>query len=259
MRIPVEGHASNPRRPRSPVSDKLGRMSRILLALALLCSLLAAASNPGPFESTARSSKVTVNAELYLDRGQVETLIGNSLDGYLVVVKVKISSNRPNEQIRLFRDDFVLVSSKDGQRSEPFSPEMLAGTSTMVVNEVVISSGPIMGQNTGPVIGGGIPGGGPVPTGPPRRIDSPGSHGGTAGSPTATATGIEQEIRDGKPGDKQVAWLETLKSKVLKEGELTEPHEGLLYFPLNGKHKPKQITLLYNGANPRLELTFSDK
>ena len=234
-------------------------MSRIFLALVLLCSLLSAANNPGPFESSARSAKVTVNAELYLDRGQVEKLIGNSLDGYLVVVKVKISSNRPNEQIRLFRDDFVLVSSKDGPRSEPFSPEMLAGSSTMVVNEVVISSGPVMGQNTGPVIGGGIPGGGPVPTGPPRRVDSPGSHGATAGTPTASSTAVTQEIRDGKPGDKQVAWLETLKSQVLTEGDLAQPREGLLYFPLNGKHKPKQITLLYNGANPRLELSFSDK
>ena len=114
-----------------------------------------------------------------------------------------------------------------------------------------------MGQNTGPVIGG-IPGGGPVPT--DRRAHrfarQPWRH---RGSPTATATGIEQQIRDGKPGDKQVAWLETLKSQVLKEGDLAQPREGLLYFPLNGKHKPKQITLLYNGANPRLELTFSDK
>ena len=251
-------HAAIPAPRRARISVKLGRMSRILLALVLFASLLPAAANPGPFKSTARSAKVTIEAELYLDRGQVEKLIGNSMDGYLVVAKVKISSNRPNEQIRLFRDDFVLVSSKDGQRSEPFAPEMLAGSSTMVVNEVVLSTGPIMGQNTGPVIGG-IPGGGPVPTGPPRRIDTPGSHGSTAGTPTASATTVEQTIHDGKPGDKQVAWLETLKAKVLKEGELTQAHEGLLYFPLNGKHKPKQITLLYNGVNPRMELTFSDK
>ncbi|MCC6264583.1 MAG: hypothetical protein IT169_13475 [Bryobacterales bacterium] len=247
-----------PSKLRNRVSGKLGRMSRILLALVFLASLLPAAGNPGPFKSTARSAKVTIDAELYLDRGQVEKLIGNSLDGYLVVVKVKIASNRPNEEIRLFRDDFVLVSSKDGERSEPFAPEMLAGSSTMVVNEVVLSTGPIMGQNTGPVIGG-IPGGGPVPTGPPRRIDTPGSQGGTAGSPTASATTVEQKIYDGKPGNQQTAWLETLKAKVLKEGELTQAHEGLLYFPLNGKHKPKQITLLYNGVNPRMELTFSDK
>lgn len=247
------------RNPCACVSDKLRHMSRILLALALLCALLGAADNPGPFKSSARSAKVTIDAELYLDRGQVEQLIGNSLDGYLVVVKVKVASNRPDEHIRLFRDDFVLVSSKDGQRSEPFSAEMLAGSSTMVVSEVVLSTGPIMGQNTGPVFGGGIPSGGPVPTGRPRRIDTPGSQGGTMGNPTSSATTVNQEVRDGKPGDKQVAWLETLKEKVLKEGELTEPHEGLLYFPLNGKHKPKHITLLFNGVNPRMELTFSDK
>ncbi|MDZ7637619.1 MAG: hypothetical protein U5J83_05125 [Bryobacterales bacterium] len=233
-------------------------MSRCLFALAFLCSLLLAADNPGPFKSNARSAKITIDAELYLDRGQVEQLIGNSMDGYLVVVKVKIASNRPNEQIRLFRDDFVLVSSKDGQRSEPFGPEMLAGSSTMVVSEVVTSAGPVMGQNTGPVWGG-IPTGGPVPTGPPRRLEDPSRPGGSAGNATATATTVNQEIREGKPGDKQVAWLETLKEKVLPEGELTTVREGLLYFPLNGKHKPKHMSLLYNGTNPRMELTFSDK
>jgi hypothetical protein len=233
-------------------------MSRIFVALALVSFLLSAAENPGPFKSSARSAKLTMDAELYLDRGQVEQLIGNSMDGYLVVVKVRIQSNRPNEKIRIFRDDFVLVSSKDGQRSEPFSPEMLAGSSTMVVSEVVTSAGPVMGQNTGPVWGG-IPTGGPVPTGGPRRVDRPGSSGGTAGTPTATATSVEQRVQDGKPGDKQVAWLETLKEKVLQEGELTDVREGLLYFPLNGKHKPKQISLLFNGVLPKMELSFSDK
>lgn len=233
-------------------------MSRIFVALALVSFLLSAAESPGPFKSSARSAKLTIDAELYLDRGQVEQLIGNSMDGYLVVVKVRIQSNRPNEKIRIFRDDFVLVSSKDGQRSEPFSPEMLAGSSTMVVSEVVTSAGPVMGQNTGPVWGG-IPTGGPVPTGGPRRVDRPGSSGGTAGTPTATATSVEQRVQDGKPGDKQVAWLETLKEKVLQEGELTDVREGLLYFPLNGKHKPKQISLLFNGVLPKMELSFADK
>jgi hypothetical protein len=233
-------------------------MSRFSLALLLLCALLPAATNPGPFKSTARSAKVSIDAELYLDRTQVEQLIGNSMDGYLVVVKVRIASNRPNESIRLFRDDFVLVSSKDGQRSEPFSPEMLGGSSTMVVSEVVTSAGPVMGQNTGPVWGG-IPTGGPVPTDGPRRIENPNNSGGTAGSPTATSTSVEQKIQDGKPGNKPVAWLETLKTKVLQEGELTEVREGLLYFPLDGKHKPKQISLLFNGVLPKMELSFSDK
>lgn len=233
-------------------------MSRLLLPLLLLCALLPAANNPGPFKSSARSAKVAIDAELYLDRTQVEQLIGNSMDGYLVVVKVRIASNRPNENIRLFRDDFVLVSSKDGQRSEPFSPEMLAGSSTMVVSEVVTSAGPVMGQNTGPVWGG-IPTGGPVPTGGPRRVEDPNNTGTTMGSPTATATSLEQKVQDRKPGTKQVAWLETLKENVLKEGELTEVREGLLYFPLDGKHKPKHISLLFNGVLPRMELSFTDK
>jgi hypothetical protein len=233
-------------------------MSRILLALALFTTFLIGAKNPGPFKSTARSDKVTIDAELYLDKAQVEQLISNSMDGYLVVLKVRVTPNRPNEKIRIFRDDFVLVSSKDGQRSEPFAPEMLAGNSTMVVSEVVTSSGPVMGQNTGPVWGG-IPTGGPVPSGGPRRIENPNSTGRTLGTPTTGATGVSQEIKDGKSGDKQIAWLDTLKANVLKDGPLTEAREGLLYFPLDGNHKPKHITLLFEGVLPKMEITFTDK
>lgn len=230
--------------------------------VALVCFLAATAPAAekfnGPYPGAAKAASVQIDAELYMDKGQVESLIGNSMDGYLVVVKVKVTPLRPKEPVRLFRDDFVLVSAKDGQRSQPFAPEQLAGSSTMVVSQVLISAGPVEGHQTGPVWGP-TAGGGPVPMGGPRRIDTPNRSGGTLGSPTAGATGVTQEIREDKAGDKQVAWLEVLKEKILKEGEIREPVEGLLYFPLNGKHKPKQMTLLFNGTWPKLELSFEEK
>lgn len=230
----------------------------VALASFLSVHILGADKFVGPYPGTAKSATVQIDAEMYLDKAQVESLIGNSMDGYLVVVKVKMTPLRAKEPVRLFRDDFVLVSAKDGQRSQPFAPEQLAGTSTMVVSQVMISAGPVAGQQSGPVWGP-TAGGGSVPMGGPRRIDTPNSSGGSIGSPTAGATGVKQEIRDDKATDSQTAWLEVLKEKVLREGEISEPVEGLLYFPLNGKHKPKQMTLLFNGTWPKMELSFEEK
>jgi hypothetical protein len=230
----------------------------ILAFLLLLPGAGFAQKFNGPYPSTARSSHVQIDAELYLDRKQVEELIGDNMDGYLVVAKVRITPLREKEPFRLFRDDFVLVSSKDGQRSEPFAPEQIAGRSTMVVSEQLISAGPVAGQQSGPVWGP-IGGTGPIGSGRPRRIDSPGSQGGIAGTPTSGATEVKQEIRDEKMSSKEVAWLDVLREKVLEGGEITEPVEGLLYFPLDGKHKAKQITLLFNGVLPKLELSFDEK
>jgi len=229
-----------------------------VLCLSCLPALSAADKFVGPYLTSARTANVQVEAALYLDKAQVEDLIGNSMNGYLVVAKVKVTPLRPKEPVRLFRDDFVLVSAKDGQRSQPFAPEQLAGTSTMVVSQVMISAGPVAGQQSGPVWGP-TAGGGPVPMGGPRRVDTPGNRGGSMGSPNAGATGVKQEIKEDKATDSQTAWLDVLKAKVLQGGEISEPVEGLLYFPLEGKHKPKQMTLLFNGSWPKLQLSFDEK
>ena len=47
-----------------------------------------------------------------------------------------------------------------------------------------------------------------------------------------------------------------LKTKILEEKKTTEPLSGLLYFSLEGKHKPKDLTLQYNGPAGRLVLAF---
>ena len=39
--------------------------------------------------------------------------------------------------------------------------------------------------------------------------------------------------------------MDALKAKELPEKESTEPLEGLLYFTIDGKLKPKDVTLIY--------------
>jgi hypothetical protein len=50
--------------------------------------------------------------------------------------------------------------------------------------------------------------------------------------------------------------LTALKAKVLPEKETTEPLSGLLYFYLEGKQKPKDLELRYQGSAGKLALRF---
>jgi hypothetical protein len=50
--------------------------------------------------------------------------------------------------------------------------------------------------------------------------------------------------------------LAVLKAKVLEEKEISAPASGLLYFSLEGKHKPKDLSLMYSGPAGRLILEF---
>jgi len=50
--------------------------------------------------------------------------------------------------------------------------------------------------------------------------------------------------------------LEALKAKQLPAKESNEPVEGFLYFPLDGKHKLKNLAVLYRGPAGRLDLEF---
>jgi hypothetical protein len=52
--------------------------------------------------------------------------------------------------------------------------------------------------------------------------------------------------------------LAVLKEKVLAEQEITEPLSGLLYFLLEGKHRPKDLELMYKGPAGRLSLRFKN-
>ena len=50
--------------------------------------------------------------------------------------------------------------------------------------------------------------------------------------------------------------VKTLESKMLPDRETKEPVEGLLYFLLEGKNKPKDLGLLYKGPAGRLAMDF---
>ena len=65
----------------------------------------------------------------------------------------------------------------------------------------------------------------------------------------------EAKAEDGKP-KKDSPLLIALKEKQLKGGEIRDWESGLLYFPLEGKQKLKDMVLIYKSPAGRLVLSF---
>ena len=95
-------------------------------------------------------------------------------------------------------------------------------------------------------IWGGMPGTGTRP----QRIGGD-DEVATAGGVTETKTAIND---GGKEKDNPL--LGILKEKILPQGETNEPVTGLLYFYLEGKHKLKDLELMYKSPAGRLMLDF---
>src|SRR6185312_5040893 len=76
-----------------------------------------------------------------------------------------------------------------------------------------------------------------------------------SGSPGVSSTSVNVTPVDTKKAPESPS-IKILESKMLHDAETKEPVEGLLYFLLNGKNKPKDLGLLYKGPAGRLAMDF---
>jgi hypothetical protein len=201
-------------------------MSYRLLCLSLLSFTLFASDKKLPIEQTS-NDLVDISATAILDKDQIRQELGSDFGGDIVLVKVTVRpvSDKP---IKVSLDDFLLVSGKDGQRSEPYSPSQIAGSDVLVVTRTEGKKSGGLGIGLGGI---GIGSGG--------------------GDNSKTETKIEKN-----DADKPNPLLAVLKDKVLPEKEITDPISGFLYFQVVGKVKPKDLELHYKGPAGRLALRF---
>lgn len=210
---------------------------RFLLAM-LVCGALGAAEKIPP-AGEAANDKVRIRAWLYADAATLRRELGSDLGGYYTVVRVELAP-KGGEAIAVWADDFLLRSDKDGQRATPLAASQVAGRSVLVVSTK--GSGGMMAENPGPVWGGW--------PGPPRRLGGDTAVIGNASESTTQAAAREDSKAPGDP------LLDALKARALPEGETSGPVSGLLYFLLEGKHKPKNLELVYHGPAGKLSLRF---
>lgn len=198
--------------------------------------------------------RASIEAVAYIDKAEMKALLGQDPGESIVIVKVTFKPGE-GEKINLMRDDFLLRSDRDGQRSRPLEPSQIAGTSVMVVSSKGGTQGTGMSEERRVPWGvPGIPGGSPT-GGPPMGLPMPGQ---SPNVGTATADTSEAQASIEERAVKTNPLLDALKAKILPEGELEKPVSGLLYFQIEGKLRPKDLELVYRKAPPRISLRFVD-
>jgi hypothetical protein len=185
---------------------------------------------------------VVITATVYAKPEAVKEVLGSDLGGHYIVVAVEVTP-RFGKEVAINRDDFILKTDKDGERSGPFAPSQIAGRGAMVIRQTGGSGGTGMHDNDGPIVGGY-----PGSIGPPRKLGGNGV--GDAGAPA----GAEAKTRTGSH-EKEDPMLSVLKQKELPETKTDKPVSGLLYFPME-KQKVKDLELRYNVSDDKIAMRF---
>lgn len=213
------------------------------VAVVFLLALPLAAADKKIEPAKAGNDNIELSGMAFVNRADVTKALGLDPGVDLIVIDMRLMPKNETK-LAVSRDDFTLISRKDGQRSQGMHPSQIAGSGVMVVSSRAAgASGGIVQQQRGP-IWGGMPGTG----GRPRRLG--GDNDVSAIDPGETRA----SITDTKEKDNPV--LAALKQKELPQAEIAEPAAGLLYFLFEGKHKLKDLELMYKGPGGNLMLDF---
>jgi hypothetical protein len=193
--------------------------------------------------TTAGNEKVEVTATLTLTEPEVAQKLGADPGKGVVLVEVRVSP-KTDRGLRVSPDDFILLAHDDGQRSQPYEPEQLAGKGGLV-----LSQGP--GTPGGLSRTPGAPIGQDPTTGRVQRMPGGGNGVGNSGS---SSGGLKTQTNDKDKGNGTL--LSVMKAKQLPDTTTTDEVSGYLLFPLDGKHKLKNMAVLYRGEGGRLDLDF---
>jgi hypothetical protein len=218
-----------------------------LVSLVAVAGLMAAADKPKTPTTVQDSNElVEITATAYADKEAVTKLLGRDPGFPLIVIDVKFTPRLENK-VPLWRDDFTLLSHKDGQRSQPLSPSQLAG------------SGSLMVSSRGYTPGSGMRSGSPT--------DRPMGYPDITGTSRPRVLNNEDQLTSGSSGETKIATdtgakqkedplLAVFKEHVLPEKEVSDTVTGHLYFVLDGKHKLKDLELIYKSQGKRILLDF---
>jgi hypothetical protein len=206
-------------------------------------ALIAQAGERKPLPGQAGNDDIEMVASVLIDRDEIHQALGADLGAGYVAVRIKVTP-KTEQPLRVSPDDFTMISRKDGQRSVALSPGQVAGKGALVVKAAPSQPGGFGTQSNGPIWGG--------IGGPPQRL--PGSGGGI-GNMAGADGGAEAKVEPNNKA-KDNPLLAILEEKSLPDKETKEPVEGLLYFPIEGKVKPKDLAVLYKGPAGKLVMEF---
>ncbi len=203
--------------------------SAVLMLTAV--NLLASKKVVSP-ETSASNDQVDIVATISLAEDEVAQKIGADPGKGVVLLQVRVTP-KTDKPVQVSPADFILLAHDDGERSKPFEPSEIAGGGGMVVTSTTDRSKQKKNSIT---TGFGGFGGGSASPGNPQPT--------TISTKTDTKSEANEKL------------LEALKAKQFPDKESIEPVEGYLYFPLDGKHKLKNLVVLYRGPAGKLNLEF---
>lgn len=217
-----------------------------LVLILTVISFSAFAKDRKPLPGQAGNDDIELAASVIIDREEIKQALGADLGAGYVVARMKVTP-QTEKPLRVSPDDFTMISRKDGQRSVALSAGQIAGKGAIVVKAAATQPGGLGTTTNGPIWGG--------IGGAPRQM--PGNRNGVGNSAGAEG-GVEAKTDESGKEEKDDPLLAVLKAKILPDKETKEPLEGLLYFPIDGKVKPKDLAVIYKGPAGKLVMEFAN-
>jgi hypothetical protein len=189
-------------------------------------------------ETSAGNEEIDLVTTIFLTQEEATQKLGMDPGPDIAILQVRVIP-KTDKPVQVAADDFILLAHNDGERSKPFTPSEIAGQGALIVTkntdqkQTKDKKTTSMGGLGGIMMGGG--GGNSSPGNP---------------VPVTLSTKVDEK-KEGNP-----KLLAALKEKQLPDKETNEPLEGLLYFRLSGKHKLKDMAVLYRGPAGKLDLEF---
>src|SRR6266567_1868558 len=203
-------------------------MAARFLALFLLpILLLVGAAKKTVATAKGENEDLILTMTLYLDPADVKEMIGSDLDGHYIMASVKVDP-KYGKDITIDRDDFVLRSDNNGEKTTPFAASQIAGRGALVIAQTEEKT-----KKRGWSLGGMIGSGGSASSDDDKD------------RPTPKMVNGEQD----NPLKK------VLDSKILPDKKTDQATSGLLFFPME-KQKMKDLELRFGGQENRITLRF---
>jgi hypothetical protein len=202
------------------------------LVIVLTASSLFAAKKVVSPQTSGGNELVDIVATISLSEEEVSQKIGADPGKGIVLLQVRIIP-KTDKGVEVSPDDFILLAHDDGERSKPYEPAQIAADGALVVKNQAEKTAK---KSTPTFDVGGIIGGG----------------GASPGNSKPVVLGSTMDSKN--QGNKTL--LQALKAKQLETKETNDPLEGYLYFSLDGKHKLKDLAVLYRGPAGKLDLEF---
>ncbi|HEX4809795.1 MAG TPA: hypothetical protein VH325_12740 [Bryobacteraceae bacterium] len=206
-----------------------------VLFCAAGCAVLFAGKKVTSPTTSGDNDSINVTATLFLMPDDVKHEIGADPGPDVVVLQVRVTP-KVDKPVSVSPDDFILLAHDDGERTQPYDPAEIAGKGALVIKEQKQDS---------------------VGVEPTRSVISGIGIGGGSNKKSTAADNSKSApttMNDGAKGNDDL--LTKLKSKELATQDIQKPEEGLLYFKLTGKHKLKNMAVLYRGPSGAIDMEF---